>query len=137
MIQNIKINYNKNKMNCFCLVGEFEVYVSFSKKTLIEKFISEAVIPYYERHAEDLKTNAQKLNEDTITEIRRAIKDGYYDINKEIICYNTKEELLEKVKFYLKHESEANKIREAGYLRAKREHTWERRFEQLFKEIGI
>jgi len=70
-----------NGMSCYSLVGEYEVYVSFSKTKLIEKFVSEAVVPYYERHTDDLENNSQNLDNDTITEIRKAIKNEYYDIH--------------------------------------------------------
>jgi len=61
----------------------------------------------------------------------------YYDIGKEIICYDTKEELLEKIQFYLRNQSMAEKVREAGYNRALRDHTWEKRFQTLFESIGL
>lgn len=61
----------------------------------------------------------------------------YYEIGKEIICYDTKEELLDKIRYYLSHESEAKRVREAGLRRARRDHTWENRFRQLFEVIGL
>ena len=47
------------------------------------------------------------------------------------------EELVDKTKFYLSHPEAAEALREAGYQRARRDHTWVRRFEQLFREIGM
>ena len=61
----------------------------------------------------------------------------YYEIGKEIICYDTREELLDKVWYYLAHEDEAQKIRLAGLRRAQRDHTWEKRFHQLFGILGL
>lgn len=61
----------------------------------------------------------------------------YYEVGKEIVCYEDKQDLLDKVDYYLKHDSEAQKIRHAGYQRARRDHTWQRRFEQLFQIIGL
>jgi spore maturation protein CgeB len=61
----------------------------------------------------------------------------YYEIGEEIVCYDTKEELLGKVRYYLSHESEAERMREAGLRRARRDHTWEDRFRQLFEAIGL
>jgi spore maturation protein CgeB len=40
--------------------------------------------------------------------------------------------LIDRTQFYLNHPQEAETLREAGYQRAVRDHTWERRFEQLF-----
>ena len=61
----------------------------------------------------------------------------YYEIGKEIICYDTKEELSDKVRYYLTHEDEAQKIREAALRRARRDHAWENRFGQLFAAVGV
>ena len=61
----------------------------------------------------------------------------FYEIGKEIDTYSSPEELVDKTKFYINHLNEAEKLREAGYQRALRDHTWERRFEQLFKEIAL
>jgi spore maturation protein CgeB len=61
----------------------------------------------------------------------------FYEIGKEIDTYCNPDELVDKTKFYLNHPSEAEKLREAGYQRALRDHTWKRRFEQLFQEINL
>lgn len=61
----------------------------------------------------------------------------FYSIGKEIDTYNNPEELIDKVRFYLSHAQTAEKLREMGYQRARRDHTWVRRFEQLFREIGL
>lgn len=62
---------------------------------------------------------------------------AYYESGKEIIEYDTKEELLDKVRYYLRHETEARRIREAGTRRARRDHTWKKRFEQFFIETKL
>jgi len=56
----------------------------------------------------------------------------FYDLDREIVCYRSREELLEKVRFYLAHPERAVRVRRAGYDRAQRDHTWKRRFDQLF-----
>lgn len=61
----------------------------------------------------------------------------YYEVGKEIVCYDTPEELLEKCRYYLKHDSAAEAIRQAGYQRARRDHTWANRFQQLFDHMGL
>ncbi len=61
----------------------------------------------------------------------------YYEVDKEIVCYETKEELLDKVKYYLKNPQQAEQIGIAGYKRATKDHTWENRFKKLFDKIGI
>lgn len=63
--------------------------------------------------------------------------EDFYDIGREIVTYTTKIDLLEKVRYYLKHKEERERIRKAGYRRALRDHTWEKRFEELFAKIGL
>ncbi len=63
--------------------------------------------------------------------------EEFYDIDKEIVCYRNKHDMLEKIKYYLTHDKEREKIRIAGYNRARRDHTWKRRFETAFKTMGI
>lgn len=61
----------------------------------------------------------------------------FYVLGKEIDAYRSQEELVEKTKYYLSHPVVAERLREAGYRRALRDHTWKRRFQQLFREIGL
>jgi hypothetical protein len=61
----------------------------------------------------------------------------FYEVGKEIDTYRSEEELVDKVRFYLGHTAAADKLREAGYQRAVRDHTWAQRFQQLFAEIGL
>ncbi len=46
-------------------------------------------------------------------------------------------ELVEKASYYLAHEDERERIRRAGMERARRDHTWQARFQQVFAEIGL
>jgi hypothetical protein len=61
----------------------------------------------------------------------------FYGVGKEIETYNSTEEFVDKVRFYLTHPQAAEQLRELGYQRARRDHTWVRRFEQMFREIGM
>lgn len=61
----------------------------------------------------------------------------FYDLGKEIDTYRTPDELIDKTQYYLRHPVEAEKLREAGYLRARKDHTWEQRFEELFRKTGM
>jgi spore maturation protein CgeB len=61
----------------------------------------------------------------------------FYEIGKEIVCYDCIEDLIEKVKYYLKHDSEREAIRIAGYERCLRDHTWHKRFQNAFKIMGL
>ena len=57
---------------------------------------------------------------------------AFYEIGKEIDTYRSREELIDKCRFYLRHPSAAGRMRNAGFQRAQRDHTWVRRFMQLF-----
>jgi spore maturation protein CgeB len=60
-----------------------------------------------------------------------------YEIGQEIDTYRTPEELADKIRYYLKRPSAAEGLREAGYRRALRDHTWRRRFEELFQRLEL
>jgi spore maturation protein CgeB len=62
--------------------------------------------------------------------------EGFYEVGKEIDTYSSEGELIEKTTFYLNNARAADKLRESGYYRALNDHTWCRRFEQLFRKIG-
>ncbi|MCS7200797.1 MAG: glycosyltransferase [Patescibacteria group bacterium] len=43
--------------------------------------------------------------------------DHFFEINKEIVVFESEEEMLEKIDFYLKNDKLREEIREAGYKR--------------------
>lgn len=59
----------------------------------------------------------------------------HYEIGKEIVCFRSQEELIALCRHYLAHDEERDRIRRAGLERARRDHTWTRRFEDLFTEM--
>lgn len=61
----------------------------------------------------------------------------FYDVGKEIDTYRTPDELVDKARYYLSHAEAAERLREAGFQRARRDHTWQRRFEDLFRKAGL
>jgi spore maturation protein CgeB len=61
----------------------------------------------------------------------------FFDIGSEVVCYSSKEDLASKCRYYLKHERERDRIRLAGLRRAVNEHTWQKRFETVFRTIGL
>jgi spore maturation protein CgeB len=63
--------------------------------------------------------------------------EEFYEVGAEIDTYRTAEELIDKTRFYLSHPAAAERLRAAGHARARRDHTWERRFEELFRKTGI
>jgi len=63
--------------------------------------------------------------------------ESTYEIGKEIVVFNDVKDLIEKVKYYLKYEDERDQIASLGYLRTIKGHTYEHRFEELMKFVGI
>lgn len=59
----------------------------------------------------------------------------YYEDGKEIVTYKNPKDLIRKIKYYLAHNEEREAIAKAGYERTLRCHTYEKRFEEIFKII--
>ena len=68
------------------------------------------------------------------TEYMEELAD-YFEINKEVICFNDYEDLLGKVKYYLEHGDELEEIREASYKKFLQCHTYEKRWHSVLKEL--
>lgn len=61
----------------------------------------------------------------------------FYEIGKEIVTYKDDRDLVDKIGWLLSNTQEAEAIRMAGRERALREHTWEMRFEKVFRLLGV
>jgi len=63
----------------------------------------------------------------------------YFEPDKEMIFYNSKEELIDKTKFYLdeKRIELRKKIRINARRRSEGEHTWNHRFTKIFKHFNL
>jgi len=60
----------------------------------------------------------------------------YYELGKEIVAYVDERDLVEKIQYFLKHDEEREAIAKRGYERTLRDHSTERRFEDVFRMIG-
>jgi len=60
-----------------------------------------------------------------------------FEIGREIETYKSIDECVKKIHYYLENPVEREKIATAGRKRALRDHTWEKRFEEIFQLIGI
>ncbi len=63
--------------------------------------------------------------------------EEYYLPGKEIAIFATTRDLVDQIRFYLSHDAEREAIREAGYQRTLREHTYVHRFNEVFRTIGF
>jgi spore maturation protein CgeB len=63
--------------------------------------------------------------------------ESYYENGKEIVCFDSIPELIEKIRYYLSNETERVRIAEAGYRRTLSQHTYVHRFAEIFKAMGL
>ena len=63
--------------------------------------------------------------------------ERFFEVGKEIVCYTGLQDLTDKIKYYLQHDREREAIRRAGYERCLRDHTWHKRFQMVFREMGL
>lgn len=56
----------------------------------------------------------------------------YFVPRKEIITYKDTNDVAEKLKYYLEHDEERKNIAQAGYRRTLHDHTYEKRFNEIF-----
>ncbi len=61
----------------------------------------------------------------------------YYEENKEMVFYRDIGDLIQKIKYYLNHEKEREQIAEAAYKRTLAEHTYGKRFGDIFTNVGL
>lgn len=63
--------------------------------------------------------------------------NDYYQYGKEVAAYGSTAELIDKIRHYLANEKERAAIAKAGYERTMREHTYNHRFDKIFKQAGL
>ena len=63
--------------------------------------------------------------------------DRFYRCGSEIVTYKGFDDLVKKIRFLLSNPEKAEEIRRMGFERARREHSWEMRFERIFQLVGL
>jgi spore maturation protein CgeB len=63
--------------------------------------------------------------------------EHYYTIDKEITLYGSTKDMIDKIRYYLKHENKRKAIALRGYERTLRDHTAEKRFADFFNVIDF
>ena len=63
--------------------------------------------------------------------------DEYYVPDREVSVFSDVDDLVAKVRFYLDHEPQRQQVAEAGYARTVAEHTYEKRFNEIFTIMGV
>ena len=63
--------------------------------------------------------------------------EGFYKIGREIVVFDGKKDMLAKIRQLLGDEPLRESIARAGYARTLRDHTWVRRLEDIFNQVGL
>lgn len=63
--------------------------------------------------------------------------ERYYELQKEIVCYQYDRDIFSKIVHYLINHDLAQAIAKAGYQRTINEHTYVHRFNQIFEAMGV
>lgn len=61
----------------------------------------------------------------------------HFDIGREIVCYHSREELIDLIRYYLRHPEEAEAISAQGRQRCLREHRWLHRYQDICRVLGV
>ncbi len=62
--------------------------------------------------------------------------EGMFEPGKELVTFNTADEMIEKIRYYLCHDEERQAIAAAGRKKALEHHTYQRRFERMFEVLS-
>jgi hypothetical protein len=63
--------------------------------------------------------------------------EEFYEPGKEFVPFETMEDCVEKVRYYLSHEEKRARIARAYRDRTRGEHMWTHRFQKMFRDIGL
>ena len=63
--------------------------------------------------------------------------EEFYEPGKELVVFGDLDDCVEKVRYYLRHESERARIARAYRDRTRAEHMWTHRFQRMFEDIGL
>ena len=62
--------------------------------------------------------------------------EDYFEIGTEIATYENDGQLIEQIRYWLDNEEERAALARAAYRRVISEHTYDRRFDQIFARMG-
>ncbi len=63
--------------------------------------------------------------------------EDYYKIGQEVVVYTTVRDMIDKIRYYLAHEDEREAIAQKGYFRIIKDHTYEIRYREIFRQMGF
>jgi spore maturation protein CgeB len=121
--------------------NDWETFISFEE--MIEVFKTSKINLNFLKNARGRVNEGQlkgRIFEVTLaggfllTEHVEHIED-YFEIGKEIVCFDTPGEMVEKIKYYLSHDQERRAIARAGWERARNSYDSYHVLSKLFNEI--
>lgn len=107
-------------------------YLAFSPRAILNRLRSR-------KNIEQLKARGFELGGCGAFQLSYYV-DGLercYEMNREICVYSDPDDLIEKIKFYLAHESLRESIAAAGLNRTLKDHTFAKRFNLVFQRMGL
>lgn len=107
-------------------------YLASSPRALINRLRSKKSI-------EQLKARPFEINGCGAFQLSYYVEglEHCYEINRELGVYTDPDDLVEKIKFYLAHEELRESIAVAGFKRTMEEHTFVKRFQNVFQRMGL
>jgi spore maturation protein CgeB len=63
--------------------------------------------------------------------------ERYYDLENEVAVFDGVDDLVEKIRHYLVHDDDRQRLADAGHARTLREHTYDHRFAEIFERTGL
>lgn len=149
---NVKITEMERKQILQTLTNYFDVTLySDSETKAFPKINNKGYVEYYEAMPKVFKKSKINLN---IT--LRSIKTGiplrifdilgaggflitnyqseltdYFEIDKDLVCYESLDDLINKIEYYLNHEEERNRIAKNGHEKVKKYHTYQVRVQSM------
>jgi len=127
--------YGKERLNKFSPIipkHHGPIWGKEMYKTLAESEITiNRHIDAAENYANNLRLyEATGMGSMLITDMKDNLSE-IFEIGKEIETYDSAEELIEKIKYYSKHDKEREAVANAGQKRTLQEHTYESRMKEL------
>jgi spore maturation protein CgeB len=63
--------------------------------------------------------------------------EEYFELGREVAVFDSPEDLVDQVGYWLDHSDERASVAELGYRRVLAEHTYDHRFARIFESIGL
>ncbi|MSS63866.1 CgeB family protein [Velocimicrobium porci] len=70
-----------------------------------------------------------------LTNYQEEIPD-FFEIDKDLVCFESEKDMMEKIDYYLKHDDERKEIIQNGYQKVMKYHRMEQRITQILELIG-